>query len=164
MRRVLFVRNRQHARAVDARLLRSAASTLLREILGLDRFDLGIYLVASPEMSRVNETFLGHTGTTDVITFDYIETKRRSRTTLPAPPPFLQGEIFICVDEAIRQAKSFRTSWQKELARYLVHGVLHLYGFDDHQPAARRRMKRNEDATLRKLGRWHNLNQLARRR
>jgi probable rRNA maturation factor len=162
--RVLFVRNRQRARAVDARLLRSTATALLREILGLDRFELGIHLVASSEMSSVNQTFLGHVGPTDVITFDYVETKPRSQRAPPGPPPFLHGEIFICVEEAIRQAKAFRTSWQKELARYLVHGVLHLCGFDDRRASARRRMKRKEDAALRKLGRRQNLSQLARRR
>ena len=47
----------------------------------------------------------------------------------------LHGEIFICVDEAVLQARKFRTSWQSEIVRYLVHGVLHLLGHDDSRPA-----------------------------
>ena len=47
----------------------------------------------------------------------------------------LHGEIFICVDEAVWQARKFRTSWQSEIVRYLVHGVLHLLGHDDSRPA-----------------------------
>jgi len=43
----------------------------------------------------------------------------------------LLGEIYICVDEAVLQARKFGTSWQSEVIRYLVHGVLHLLGFDD---------------------------------
>ena len=47
------------------------------------------------------------------------------------PVLLLHGEIFICVDEAIRQARRFGTIWQSEIVRYLIHGVLHLLGFDD---------------------------------
>ena len=47
---------------------------------------------------------------------------------------FLHGEIFICVDEAIPQAKEFRTSWQSEIVRYIVHGVLHLLGHEMPSP------------------------------
>ena len=47
----------------------------------------------------------------------------------------LHGELFICVDEAVAQAKEFKTSWQSEVVRYVVHGVLHLLGHDDLQPA-----------------------------
>jgi rRNA maturation RNase YbeY len=56
----------------------------------------------------------------------------------------MHGELFICVDEAVLQAKKFKTSWQSEIVRYLVHGVLHLLGHDDFKPA-RRKMKREEN-------------------
>jgi len=68
---------------------------------------------------------LRHAGATDVIAFDY--SIRASH---------LRGEIFICVDEALVQARRFRTTWQSESVRYVVHGVLHLLGFDDRRPAA----------------------------
>jgi rRNA maturation RNase YbeY len=109
--RALFVRNRQRASRVDARHLRSAARTLLQELLDLVEFNLGIYLVAAPEMSRLNQSFLGHAGSTDVITFDYREPSASAR------PAAIHGEIFICIDEAIRQAKIFHTSWETELER-----------------------------------------------
>lgn len=60
-------------------------------------------------------------GPTDVITFQH-------------------GEIFVSVETAQRQAEAFRTSLNYELRLYLVHGLLHLYGFDDQEQAARRRM------------------------
>jgi probable rRNA maturation factor len=74
----------------------------------------------------------------------------------------LCGEIFICVDEAVLQARRFRTSWPSEVVRYLVHGVLHLRGYDDLQPAARRRMKRQENRLLRALAARFSLSQLER--
>jgi probable rRNA maturation factor len=91
----------------------------------------------------VNETFLKHEGSTDVITFDHAkESKRRQQ---------IHGELFVCIDDAITQARQFKTSWQSEVVRYVVHGVLHLLGHDDLKPAARRKMKREENRLLRKL-------------
>ena len=49
---------------------------------------------------------------------------------------------FICVDDAVAQAKEFETDWWSEMVRYLIHGVLHLLGYDDLQPDLRRAMKR----------------------
>jgi probable rRNA maturation factor len=54
------------------------------------------------------------------------------------------------VDEALIQARRFRTSWQSEIVRYLIHGILHLQGFDDQRPADRRKMKREESRLLRR--------------
>jgi rRNA maturation RNase YbeY len=72
----------------------------------------------------------------------------------------LAGELFICLDDAVKQAREFRTTWQEELARYVIHGLLHLRGFDDVEPAARRVMKREENRLLRRAGRKFTLAQL----
>jgi probable rRNA maturation factor len=139
---------------VDLRRLRRVAATLLQNLLEVEQYDLGIYLVGATEMTRLNETFLRHKGPTDVIAFNYAEEAgpapdrsggRDARTTL------LHGEIFICIDEAVAQARRFRTSWQSELIRYLIHGLLHLRGYDDQNAPARRKMKREEDRLLRRL-------------
>ncbi len=152
--RTLTLRNRQHTRAVDLRRLRQVAATVLQNLLEAEQFDLGIYLVSATEMTRLNETFLRHKGSTDVITFNYAETAgprsgrsggRDARTTL------LHGEIFICIDEAVAQARRFRSSWQSEVIRYLIHGLLHLRGYDDQNASARRKMKQEEDRLLRRL-------------
>jgi probable rRNA maturation factor len=63
----------------------------------------------------------------------------------------IHGEIFICVDDAIKQAKEFKTNWQAETVRYVVHGVLHLLGYDDLKPDLRRKMKREENRLVRRL-------------
>jgi rRNA maturation RNase YbeY len=49
------------------------------------------------------------------------------------------------MDEAQRQAIRFRTTWQSELVRYVIHGILHLIGYDDHQVARRQKMKCEEN-------------------
>jgi rRNA maturation RNase YbeY len=143
---------------------------LLRKTWPDGGFDLAVYVVAEAEMTRLNETFLRHKGSTDVITFDYSENAESASRppTCPAPnapsrdrrdacPALLHGEIFICVDEAISQARRFRTTWQSELLRYVVHGVLHLLGYDDHHAPARRTMKKQEDALVDHLSRQFDL-------
>ena len=139
----LLIRNRQRVRRINPRLFRKILLAAL-ENLGVEQFELGIHIVGATEMTRLNETFLRHKGSTDVITFDYSSPVTRHSS-------LLHGEIFICIDEAIAQAKRFRTSWQSELARYAVHGVLHLLGHDDTRADARRKMKREEDRILREL-------------
>jgi probable rRNA maturation factor len=138
----LIVRNHQRAFPLDVRLLRRLTLELLQSWLGRHKFDLGIHLLSSPEMVRLNETFLRHQGSTDVITFDYTE---------PPGQGSLCGEIFISVEEARIQAHRFRTTVQDELIRYIIHGVLHLCGYDDQSPANRRIMKRQENRLLARL-------------
>ena len=141
----LSLRNRQRTRPIDLSLLRRITRTLLSELLRLKDYQLGLHLVAASEMTHLNRQFLDRAGSTDVITFDYGE------ETKPASSPTLHGEIFICIDDAVKQAHRFRTTWQSELARYLVHGVLHLRGYDDLQPGARSELKREENRLLREL-------------
>jgi len=208
----LTIRNRQKTRAVNLRLLRRIVTTLLNDLLQIQHAELGIVVVAAPEITHLNETFLRHAGPTDVIAFDYstaantspspiewerVEVRisqdnsprleplsRRSdrsaehhlgqlKTGLPHEPRrcsalrviarALRGEVFICMDEALLQARRYRTSWQAELVRYIVHGVLHLCGFDDHCTPDRRRMKRAEDRLLRQLAARFPLSRLARK-
>jgi probable rRNA maturation factor len=139
--------NRQRARKLDVRGLRKITLALLGE-LKVVQAELGVTFVADEEMTLVNETFLQHEGSTDVITFDHTpEQDSRRKVVRDA----LHGELFICVDEANRQAKRFRATWQSELTRYIVHGVLHLLGHDDHRAADRLMMKREENRLVRKL-------------
>jgi rRNA maturation RNase YbeY len=151
----LLLRNRQRTRRVDATLLRRVARSLLVELLGVKHYELVVHLIATPEMAQINQTFLGHEGSTDVITFDYTEDTRTKR---------LHGEIFICLDDAVAQARQFHTVWQSELVRYLVHGVLHLLGYEDLKPAARRVMKREESRLLHELARRFPLRRLVKSR
>jgi probable rRNA maturation factor len=166
------ISNRQRVQRIDTRLLRQIAKALLAELLQVEPAALGIYLVTEPEMTRLNETFLQHKGSTDVIAFDYADSvgqasrlshsKKKKYGDRQDACPTVHGEIFICVDEAVWQARKFRTSWQSEIVRYLIHGVLHLLGHDDSHVGERRKMKREENRLLRQLSRRISLAQLAR--
>jgi probable rRNA maturation factor len=153
----IVVTNRQRTRKINLRLLKEIAGHLLAK-LKIENAELGIIFVAAPEMISLNETFLQHEGSTDVITFDYAE-KRKAES---GKRKSVHGELFVCVDEAVSQAMRFKTNWQSEVVRYVVHGVLHLLGHDDSRPAARRRMKRAENRLLSRLSRRFSLAQLGR--
>ena len=170
----LVFRNRQRTCQMDMRWLRRLTLALLRDHFKQESWELCIHLVAEPEMARLNGQFLGHPGSTDVITFNYgVNVGQASRLSRPVEPPSkqedpavacrvsssvrdrrdacptLQGELFICLDDAVAQARQFRTTWQAELVRYVIHGLLHLRDYDDAQPLARLRMKREENRLLR---------------
>lgn len=171
---VLSLTNCQRTRRVNLRLLRLIAEATLEDVLGVRGYHLGICLVAAPEMTSLNETFVHHAGSTDVITFNYADKPKEARGLLNRFAPketivrhgqcirdTLHGEIFICVDEAVAQVRRFRTTWQSELVRYLIHGILHLLGYDDRRPSERRQMKRAEDRLLRAVAVRFPLSKLA---
>jgi probable rRNA maturation factor len=134
----LAITNRQRDRKVDTRRVREVAAAVLAE--AGQGAELGINFVSAKRSAEVNWQFLQHEGPTDIITFDYGSTPER-----------LFGEMFICVPEAVRQAAEFGTTWEAELLRYVIHGILHLRGYDDLEPAKRRVMKREENRLVRKL-------------
>jgi probable rRNA maturation factor len=153
----IAIANRQRTKKINTRLLRQIATGLFAE-LKITEVELGINLVGAREMALVNETFLQHEGPTDVITFDHLDPEARSKE----PGVELHGELFVCVDVALAQANEFGTSWQAEIVRYVVHGVLHLLGHDDLKPHLRRKMKREENRLMRRLAKRFSLAQLSR--
>ena len=139
----LRVVNRQRDRKVDTRLLRQVIRPMLEDFLQLQDFDITIRLLGDRAMATLNQKHLQHEGPTDVITLDYSDSST----------PGIVGEINICIAEAVRQARRFRTTWQSELIRYVIHGILHLQGHDDLKPGPRRKMKREEANLLKAVGR-----------
>ena len=143
--KVILLRNRQKDRPLRVRVLRQITLDLL-EAMGLEA-EVGFHFVSPREMARVNWRFLQHEGSTDVITFDHGSTPER-----------VYGECFISVADAVDQAQAFRTTWTEEVVRYVIHGILHLRGYDDLEPALRRSMKREENRWVRWVdGRHHEL-------
>ncbi|HLX70246.1 MAG TPA: rRNA maturation RNase YbeY [Verrucomicrobiae bacterium] len=158
MSKNLLIRNRQRLVQLNTHQLHAIATAVLEEFLKTPDFDLAVYIVRAPEMARLNEAFLQHEGSTDVITFDYSEPE----TSSPAAAKHsLHGEIFICIDDTLSQARQFGTKWPGELVRYVIHGFLHLKGFDDTTPAARRKMKQVENRLVKKVSRLFALSKIA---
>jgi probable rRNA maturation factor len=115
---------------------------LVREVLAErgQTAEVAIHWIGPRRSAEMNRQFLQHEGPTDIITFDYGST-----------PECLRGELFICVSEAVRQAREFGTTWKQELRRYVIHGLLHLRGYDDRDARTRQRMKRAENRLVRRF-------------
>jgi len=152
----IVIVNRQRTRKVNLRLLKQIAKELLAE-LETENPEFGINLVGAREMAALNWKFLQHEGPTDVITFDYSEKQKAENKKEKC----LCGEIFVCVDEALLQAKAFGTNWQSEVVRYIIHGILHLLGYEDARADLRRKMKHEEHRRLRRLSRKFSLAKIA---
>lgn len=97
------------------------------------------YIFCSDERElEVNRRFLGHDYYTDVITFDY------------STPSTLNGDIFISLDTVRSNAELVGTSFDNELLRILIHGVLHLTGQGDKTPETKAQMTAKEEKALAK--------------
>lgn len=135
----ISVRNLQRTISVNAADLEKFAMKVMRYVLQLQkgkRTDLTklrkifVWVISDRRMSRLHLRFLGEMGPTDVLTFQH-------------------GEIFISVETAKRHARVFGRSLMRELRLYIVHGLLHLHGFDDRTRSGARRIKREQEKILR---------------
>ena len=140
------------------RLLEAGDLGWLREHAGAALRHLGVAgevrarVVADPEMAAAHEEFLGVSGTTDVLTFDLSGPDAASALDLDSRCRILDADILVCVDEARRQATERGHEPRRELLIYLVHGVLHCLGHDDHDEAAAATMHAREDRVLAAIG------------
>jgi probable rRNA maturation factor len=101
--------------------------------------EIDIAVVNDEQMTTINEQFLNHQGTTDVITFDLSNEMLENG---------LCGEIVICCDAAAREADERKLTTQRELLLYVTHGLLHLLGYDDTKPKPRTRMHARQEELL----------------
>ncbi len=122
-----------------SRWLRALAPAAARN-LGLTG-EARVRLVDDAEMSRAHLDFCGIPGTTDVITFSLSDT-----------PALLDADLLVCVDEARRQATARAITPERELLLYIVHGLLHCMGHDDHDEQDAARMHEIEDRVLTAIG------------
>jgi probable rRNA maturation factor len=86
---------------------------------------------------KLNQEHLDHDYFTDVITFDYSETS-----------PTLSGDVFISIDRVTENAKTLSCSFDDELHRVIIHGALHLCGYNDKTDAEKKEMRKKEDHYL----------------
>lgn len=121
---------------------RSAVDELVRS--ALDRLDaageLRARVVNDQTMSEAHARYAGVEGTTDVLTFDL------------GSGGAVDADLYICVDEARRQAERLGHPVEHELVLYIVHGLLHCLGHDDHDEEDARRMHTEEDRLLTAIG------------
>ena len=124
----------------------SRASGLLRQILtdaGVERGFLEIAIVDNPTIHRLNTQFLGHDYPTDVLAF---ELERDCEAAL------LEGNVIVSDETALERAADYGWPPENELLLYVVHGTLHLVGYDDHAPEDEQLMRAKEREYLGRIG------------
>ena len=140
--RSVAVSNRQRRVRVSTPRLRATAEAALRA-LGRADLHVDVTVVDDGAIRRLNARYLRRRTTTDVLAFD-LETPGPSR---------LMGEVIVCADTARRQARRVGVSVALELDLLVVHGLLHLAGWDDHEPREARLMHEREREILAETGR-----------
>ena len=98
--------------------------------------DISYIFCSDKEILRINKLYLNHDYYTDIITFDYSEKGR------------VGGDLFISLDTVKTNSEKFKTAYIDELHRVMIHGILHLCGFDDKTPAKSKIMRAKENEAL----------------
>jgi probable rRNA maturation factor len=135
----ISVRNLQRKIPVNVVELENFASKAILRCLRLPHWrntdltrlhEVFVWLISDRRMAQLHRKFLHQAGPTDVLTFQH-------------------GEIFVSVDTATRHARAFGDSLTSELRLYIVHGLLHLHGFDDQTRTAAQKMYKVQEQILR---------------
>lgn len=118
-------------RSRNNRWLRLVAESEIRRI-----GDVNIIFCSDNYILDINLKYLRHDYFTDIITFDYCEGDK------------LSGDLFISVDSVRENAQFYGSEFEEELHRVIVHGLLHLIGYDDHTEAEKKEMRKKENYYL----------------
>lgn len=114
--------------SINKRSVHSLVSSLKKE-LNFKISSLFINFINSDDLLDMNRKYLKHSHRTDVITFDY------------SGKGELDGEILISVEDASLNAKKYNVSYSSELSRLVIHGILHLLGYNDKEPEEKNLMR-----------------------
>ncbi len=139
----VWLRTHLRRSVVRTRNLRRVTQFVL-ELTGYSSAQVSLSLVGKTRMRSLNRTYRQRDYPTDVLAFPMEEATQ-------SPQPFV-GDVVICVPVALSQASHFGNTPDEELLRLLIHGILHLLGYD-HETTERdaRRMKRKEHEILDRL-------------
>jgi len=123
---VAILIQRQHKTKIPVELLRTAAKEALAEKeLKAEKVEVSILLIDDAEMARMNQQYRGKEGPTDVLSF-----AQNDGMVMPGTSKML-GDVVISIDTAERQALAAGRTVEEEIAQLVIHGVLHLLGYDD---------------------------------
>jgi len=99
--------------------------------------EINYVFCSDPYLLSLNQGFLKHNTLTDIITFDNSE-----------EPSALEGEIYISIERVKENSERYEATFENELSRVMIHGVLHLLGYKDKKPPEKARMRKKEEACL----------------
>ena len=133
--------NLQDSLDVPEETIRSVLARLMQKELGRE-VDISLAVVTDEKIAELNESYLHHEGATDVLAFPL------DSDDLTGGCTGAFGEIVVSADHALAEAAKRGIDPQTELLLYVVHGMLHLAGYDDQTEVEARKMRRREAEVL----------------
>jgi probable rRNA maturation factor len=137
------VTNAQSKLPVDKKRLRQAVRMILRDE-SISHAKIGVAVVDDSTIAELHQRYLDDPDPTDVLSF-----------VLERSPNYLEGEIVVSADTAAASAPDYNWMADEELLLYVIHGALHLVGYDDTAPKKRAEMREKEREYLARLGLKH---------
>jgi len=104
---------------------------------GIKNYSLNFNFISGKEIQKINKNYLNHDYVTDIITFPYAENDK-----------LIDGEIFISPEQVKENSKAYNSSYRNEIKRVVIHGCLHLLGYDDRTGKQVELMRKKEDFYL----------------
>jgi probable rRNA maturation factor len=136
----IAISNQVKSCRIDRRLVRRAIRLILKRA-GIETAEISVAIVTDATIAELHEQYLGDRDPTDVLSFPLEKDDRH-----------LEGEIVVSAETALKWADRIGWSPENELLLYVVHGTLHLVGYDDQTPSARKKMRQAEKTIFQELG------------
>jgi len=148
----ITVENQQKKIRLSPAKISRIAKTILRHE-GVLQATLSIVFVTSQKIRALNKKYLKRAYATDVLAFDLRDTidtigDRPLRRSLRGLSPIVIGDVIISTDAVKKNAHIYKTTQNKELILYVIHGILHLLGYDDHSVRDIDKMRKKEEQLL----------------
>lgn len=137
----LNIINLQKLHFIDKNRVKKLISSILK--VEKKNAELNLVFTDNKKIKKINKTFLGHNFATDVISFAYNNSSLENN---------ISGEIIISVEMAVKLAQKLKCTIEGEIALYLVHGLLHLLGYNDKLKKDARKMHQREKELLSMYG------------
>jgi len=134
----MAIRFNNHEKSFKLKEKRKIASWIRKIVAsyGLTVGEISIIFTNDCYILEINNKFLKHNFYTDIITFDYSSENK------------IEGDIFISIDTVLFNSQEYKTTFNDEILRVIIHGVLHLIGFKDKTEREKKEMRSKEDLAL----------------
>lgn len=147
-------------RETNLNIAKSDFCKLVNEIINFTDMDVSeemavsINFVNKKTICLINTSFVGHEGITDVISFNYLTPEDIDTNK------GIFAELFICVEKAEIESRERIIEFAEELTLYIVHGLLHIAGYDDLEVSKRKKMRKAEEKCMDLLKKRFTLNRI----
>lgn len=144
----IVVRNLNKKHRLNEKFIKKLTADILKILRKPRSAELEIIFLSDSAIRLLNRRYKGRNISTDVLSFELGEL----------------GEVIISSDTALRNSRIFNTSFEEEIVLYIIHGILHLFGYDDETAGAKNRMSKKENGIRERLCGKENLSKVLTRR